>query len=131
MPSSTSSESLLEIVTAPELDPIDRERIRRQLGLLAAARHRLHGDPFPHYLAHCRLQNAGAVTDVLLTSAERSTHPRSGGPGIVIADYAQSAFGALFFGSREGRRITASRAARDCRESRNRPGPGARHPRAV
>lgn len=126
MPSSTSSESLSEIQLAPELEPADRERIRRQLGLLAAARPRLHGDPFPHYLAHCRLRSAGAVTDVLLTSAERSIHPRSGGPGIVIADYAQSAFGALFLASREGHRHAASRAARGLVLERNVVGFGGR-----
>lgn len=126
MPSSTSSESLSEIELAPDLGPADRERIRRQLGLLSAARSRLHGDPFPHYLAHCRLQSAGAVTDVLLTSGERTAQPRSGGPGIVIADYAQSAFGALFFASREGRRHAASRAARGLVLERNVVGFGGR-----
>jgi hypothetical protein len=117
---------LSDIALAPELDPADRERVRRQLGLLAAARSRLHGDPFPHYLAHCRLQSGGEVTDVLLTSGERGKHPRSGGPGILIADYAESAFGALFFASREGRRHAVSAAARGLVLERNVVGFGGR-----
>jgi hypothetical protein len=117
---------LSDIELDPELVPADRERIRRQLGLLAAAQSRLHGDPFPHYLAHCRVQSAAGVTDVLLTSGERNTHPRSGGPGILIADYAQSAFGALFFASREGRRHATSRAARGLVLERNVVGFGGR-----
>ena len=124
--SSTSSESLSEIEVAPELAPADRERIRVQLSLLSAARPRLPTDPFPHYLAHCRLRHAGTVTDVLLTSAERGARPRSGGPGIVIADYSESAYGELFFAAREGRRHTVSAAARGLVLERNVVGFGGR-----
>ena len=119
MSSSTSSESLSEIEVAPELAAVDRERIRAQLALLAAARSRLPADPFPHYLAHCRLRQGGSVTDVLLTSGERGARPRSGGPGILIADHAESAYGELFFAAREGRRHEVSAAAKGLVLERN------------
>src|SRR5690606_7765181 len=67
-PPSTSSKTLPQPEFAADLAPTDRERVRRQLGLLAEARGRLPQDPFPHYLAHYRFRRRGAVTDVLLTS---------------------------------------------------------------
>jgi len=103
---STSSKTFREPQFAPELTPEERERIRRQLCLLAAARARLPQDPFPHYLAHCRLTQRGADTDVLLASGERLRRTRALDGNIVIADHAESAYAELFFASREGERAT-------------------------
>src|SRR5690606_13791591 len=106
-PPSTSSKTLPQPEFAAELATADRERVRRQLGLLAEARGRLPQDPFPHYLAHYRLRRRGAVTDVLLTSGERSRRPRSVREGLVIAEFAGPPHAAAFFGGREGQRLAA------------------------
>ena len=75
----------------------------RQIELHAAARSRLPQDPFPHYLAHCRIARRDGITDVLLTSGERSRRTRKVREGLVVADFAESAYAALFFSAREGR----------------------------
>jgi DNA helicase II / ATP-dependent DNA helicase PcrA len=103
---STSSKTFREQSFAPELGPVDRERIRLQLTLLAAARSRLPQDPFPHYLAHIRLRQRGVDTNVLLSSGDRLRRVRALDGGIVIADYAESAYADLFFSAREGERVT-------------------------
>jgi DNA helicase II / ATP-dependent DNA helicase PcrA len=102
--SSTSSKTFREPSFAPELGPADRERIRRQLTLLGSARSRLPQDPFPHYLAHVRLSQRGTETNVLLSSGDRLRRTRALDGGIVIADYAESAYADLFFSTREGER---------------------------
>jgi DNA helicase-2/ATP-dependent DNA helicase PcrA len=94
---------------ADELAPPDRERIERQLALLADARGRLPQDPFPHYLAHCRIGQRGAQTDVLLTSGERSRRTRAVREGLVLADFAESAFAQILFAQREGERASAGK----------------------
>lgn len=85
---------------ADDLPPADRERVRRQLELFAAARWRLPQDPFPHYLAHCRVAAHGAVTDVLLTTGARSRRSRPVRDGLVVADFAESHHASLFFAAR-------------------------------
>jgi ATP-dependent DNA helicase UvrD/PcrA len=107
---SASSESLSKLQFAAELSAVDRDRICRQLELLAAARARLPQDPFPHYLAHCRFSRRGAVTDVLFTSGERARRGRGVREGLIIADFAESAFSELLFAAREGERHQGSRA---------------------
>lgn len=107
--SSTSSTIFREPSFVPELSAADRERIRLQLRLLAAARARLPQDPFPHYLAHLRLQQRGIETNVLLTSGDRQRRARALEGGIVIADHAESAYGQLFFAAREGARAGAGK----------------------
>lgn len=92
---------------AADLSPADRDRVRQQLGLFAEARGRLPQDPFPHYLAHYRVSRRGAVTDVLLTSGERSPRWRSVREGLVVADFAAPPHAAVFFGGREGQRVAA------------------------
>lgn len=104
---SASIETLPQPVFADALAAPDRERIERQLALFAAARRRLPQDPFPHYLGHCQIRHRGAVTDVLLTSAERTRRTRTVREGLLIADFAESAFAAPFFAGREGQRLTA------------------------
>jgi len=95
---------LPEPTFADDLAPADRERVLRQLELFAAARARLPQDPFPHYLAHCRLARRGELTDVLLVSGERTRRTRAVREGLVIADFAESAHANTFFAAREGRR---------------------------
>jgi DNA helicase-2/ATP-dependent DNA helicase PcrA len=94
---------------AHDLSLLDRERIERQLSLLILARSRLPQDPFPHYLAHCRIRQRGVLTDVLLTSGERSRRARSVREGLVIADFAESAYAELLFAAREGARTGAGK----------------------
>jgi DNA helicase II / ATP-dependent DNA helicase PcrA len=107
--SSASSESLRRLVFAEDLAPLDRERVERQLSLYAAARNRLPQDPFPHYLAHCRLRQRDALTDVLLTSGERSRRARAVREGLVLADFAESAYAELLFAAREGARVSTGK----------------------
>jgi DNA helicase-2/ATP-dependent DNA helicase PcrA len=96
-------------VFADELSPRDRERVALQLELLAATRGRLPQDPFPHYLAHCRIGQRGSVTDVMFTSGERSRRTRAVREGLVIADFAESIHAEVLFGSREGERVNTSK----------------------
>jgi DNA helicase-2/ATP-dependent DNA helicase PcrA len=101
---SASGESLSKLRFAAELSAADRERVRRQLELLAEARARLPQDPFPHYLAHCRFTQRNVATDVLFTSGERARRGRNVREGLVIADFAESAFSEMLFATREGER---------------------------
>jgi hypothetical protein len=94
---------------ADDLSPRDRERVVLQLELLAAARGRLPQDPFPHYLAHCRIGQRGSLTDVMFTSGERSRRARAVRDGLVIADFAESMHAEVLFGSREGERVSTSK----------------------
>lgn len=94
---------------AAELSARDRERVGLQLELLAAARARLPQDPFPHYLAHCRIGQRGSLTDVMFTSGERSRRSRAVREGLVIADFAESVHAESLFGSREGERVSTSK----------------------
>jgi ATP-dependent DNA helicase UvrD/PcrA len=100
-------ETLPHPVFADGLAVQDRLRVERQLALFAAARARLPQDPFPHYLGHCQIKHRGTLTDVLLTSAERSRRTRTVRDGLLIADFAESAYAVSFFGGREGQRLTA------------------------
>jgi ATP-dependent DNA helicase UvrD/PcrA len=105
---SAASETLSEPVFADELSPRDRERVLLQLELLAAARGRLPQDPFPHYLAHCRVGQRGSTLDLMFTSGERSRRTRTVREGLVIADFAESAHAELLFGPREGERVSTT-----------------------
>ena len=116
---SASSETFSRLEFDPELGPRDRERIEHQLALLSAARARLPQDPFPHYLAHCRVARRGELTDVLLTSGELARGVRRVTAELLLADFAESAFAALFFGAREGQRHGPAGAARSLVVERN------------
>jgi DNA helicase II / ATP-dependent DNA helicase PcrA len=89
---------------ADELVLGDRERIERQLALFAAARGRLPQDPFPNYLAHCRIARRGVATDVLFTSGERARGVRTVREDLLLADFAESPYADLLFAPREGAR---------------------------
>jgi DNA helicase II / ATP-dependent DNA helicase PcrA len=107
-PPSISSKTLPQPAFADDLAPADRERVRRQLELYAAARWRLPQDPFPHYLAHCRIARPDADIDVLFTSGDRSRRTRAVREGLIVADFAESAYAATLFGAREGQRGEAN-----------------------
>jgi DNA helicase II / ATP-dependent DNA helicase PcrA len=106
---SAFSKTLPQPAFADDFSPRDRERVALQLELLAAARGRLPQDPFPHYLAHCRIGQRGSVTDVMFTSGERSRRTRVVREGLVIADFAESVHAEVLFGSREGERVSTSK----------------------
>src|SRR5262245_28024304 len=87
-------------VAGQALEAQDRERLHRQALVPERARAHLPRDPFPHYLAHLRLQSGARTSDVLFIHGPQPD--RSPGPDLVIANWQTSRFAELLFSCSEG-----------------------------
>jgi hypothetical protein len=82
--------------------------LRTQEQLFERARVHLPRDPFPHYLAHLRLESVrpqaeqALVQDILFIHGTPRSAERSLEPELVIANWQSSPFSELLFGASEG-----------------------------
>jgi len=93
---------------APDED--DLARVRAQELVFERARVHLPRDPFPHYLAHLRVESLrpqaaeALVQDIVFIHGSQPARgaDRSPEPDLVIANWQSSRFSELLFGVREG-----------------------------